>query len=185
MSEARLVIREAERDWSGKVHGGTADRIIAALSADPVTIDEFAVALERFERSPGNREFLAALSTKLCDEPLGVRLFGIGSRLAEIVVDLRAGCDREAVPPESQRQIDDLNRRFGNLREVLNSPDATLAGALFQPIIDRFTDSLASVSAERPELVERTEGLTAELRELLSPPPPEIECQPGDDGLPF
>jgi hypothetical protein len=35
MSEVRLVIREAEQDWSGIVHGSEADHAIAALSADP------------------------------------------------------------------------------------------------------------------------------------------------------
>ena len=37
MSEVRLVIRGAEGDWSGTIHGSSADQAIAALSADPLT----------------------------------------------------------------------------------------------------------------------------------------------------
>ena len=50
MSEVRLVVREADEDWSGTVHGSTAMRAIAALSADPVTLDELETAVGRFEK---------------------------------------------------------------------------------------------------------------------------------------
>ena len=53
------------------------------------------------------------------DVPLGIRVFGIGCHLAELIVGLRAGADRESVPQETQSYIDQVNRDFGNLREVL------------------------------------------------------------------
>jgi hypothetical protein len=35
-----------------------------------------------------------------------------------LIVDLRAGAEREATPQSAQRHIDQLNRNFGNLREL-------------------------------------------------------------------
>ncbi len=35
MSEVRLVVREADRDWSGTIHGSCADRAIAAPMPTP------------------------------------------------------------------------------------------------------------------------------------------------------
>ena len=58
MSEIRLIIREAEADWSGIVHGGSGDLAIAALSADPVTLKELEagsgspILRQSFERPP-------------------------------------------------------------------------------------------------------------------------------------
>jgi len=48
MSEVRLVICDALREIQGTPHGGFADRVIAALSAEPETIEELDAALERF-----------------------------------------------------------------------------------------------------------------------------------------
>jgi hypothetical protein len=48
MSEVRLVIRDFERDIWANRHGGFADCVIAALSAEPETIEELDAALERF-----------------------------------------------------------------------------------------------------------------------------------------
>ena len=40
MSEVRLVLRDRERDLSGTVHGSLAQCAVAALSAEPETIEE-------------------------------------------------------------------------------------------------------------------------------------------------
>ena len=48
------------------------------------------------------------------DVPLGIRVFGVGCHLAELIVGLRDGADRESTPPETQQRIDCLNRDFGN-----------------------------------------------------------------------
>ena len=50
MSEVRLVVREAKCDWSGTIHASCADRAVAALSADPVTLEELELATERFAK---------------------------------------------------------------------------------------------------------------------------------------
>ena len=47
----------------------------------------------------------------------------IGCHLAELIVGLRAGTDRETTPPEAQREIDQLNRDF---------PDLVRTGAIVQ-----------------------------------------------------
>jgi hypothetical protein len=118
------------------------------------------------------------------DVPFGIRVFGVGCRLAELIVGLRAGCDRDNVPAEAQQHIDQLNRDFGNLREILATNDSSLALALVDPVLDRFAETLATVATARPDLAEQCESLTEEVRELLEPPPEEPEGRP-DFGLPF
>lgn len=61
--------------------------------------------------------------------PLGIRVFGLGCHLAELMVGLRAGADRESTPSAAQRHIDQINRDFGNLRELLQSADSSIAEA--------------------------------------------------------
>jgi hypothetical protein len=86
-SEVRLIVREAERDWSGTMHGSCADRAIAALSADPVTLEELESAVARFERpTPGSR-FFGNLRPGLCDEPFDAGLVVIDLVARMIVVD--------------------------------------------------------------------------------------------------
>lgn len=119
------------------------------------------------------------------DVPLGVRVFGLGCRLAELIVDLRAGADRESTPPETQRHIDQLNRDFGNLRELLQGADVSLAEALIDPVLDRFAETLAAIAAARPELAPQCESLASDLHKLPDPPPPEPSWDPPGDDLPF
>ena len=69
MSEVRLVVREEGRDWSGTIHGSCADRAVAALSADPVTLEDLEVAVGRFAKTDPKRRFFANLSPGLCAEP--------------------------------------------------------------------------------------------------------------------
>lgn len=87
MSEVRLVIREAERDWSGTVHGSVADRAIAALSADPVTLAELETALGRYELPRPNRRHMASLPAGLRDEAYDAGLVVIDLVARLIVVD--------------------------------------------------------------------------------------------------
>lgn len=121
------------------------------------------------------------------DVPLGIRLFGIGGHLAEIITDLRE-------PPKgnktfdaiaSQPLIDQLNRDFGNLREVLIGADAELSAALIEPVLDHFAETLDAVAAERSDLDPKCGALFAKLKNFLTPPDPEIPYEFPDDGLPF
>jgi hypothetical protein len=81
MSEVRLVVREADRDWSGTMHGSDADRAIAALSADPVTLEELEHAVGRFARPSPHGPLFANLRPGLHNEPHDAGL---------IVIDLLA-----------------------------------------------------------------------------------------------
>ena len=87
MSEVRLVVREAARDWSGTIHASCADRAVAALSADPVTMEELEVATERFAKPIPNRRFFANLSPGLCAEPYDAGLVVIDLVARLVVVD--------------------------------------------------------------------------------------------------
>lgn len=72
---------------------------------------------------------------------MGVRIFGC--HLAELIVGLRARSPREATPPEAQRHIDQLYRDFGNFRKVLQNGDTSLAAALIEPVVQRFSEDLS------------------------------------------
>ena len=48
MSQVRLIVRDAQREICGTPHGSGAQRIVAALSAEPETIAELEPALARF-----------------------------------------------------------------------------------------------------------------------------------------
>jgi hypothetical protein len=50
MSEVHLIVRDASRSICGNVHGSVADALVAALSAEPETIEELQAAVVRFER---------------------------------------------------------------------------------------------------------------------------------------
>jgi hypothetical protein len=87
MSEVRFVVREARHDWSGAVHGSSADRAIAALSADPVTLAELEAACARFESPNPNHRFFSKLTAGLCDEPHDAGLVVIDLAAQLVVVD--------------------------------------------------------------------------------------------------
>jgi hypothetical protein len=122
------------------------------------------------------------------DVPLGIRLFGIGCRLAEVITDLRGDAENGPADLEARQFIDQLNRDFGNVREVLQSSDESVAEALIQPVLSRFTDTLAAVAAARVELAPKCESLTTSLAKFLEPEPELPDGPPyafGDDELPF
>lgn len=96
------------------------------------------------------------------------RVTGLAFNLAELVQNAKdAGAGRDA--------IDDLNRRFENLREVAAAADVPLAG----PVAERFCESLAALAADHPPLAEKCTDLERRAREL-------VEClaDPLDD-IPF
>jgi hypothetical protein len=81
MSEIKLVLRDATRDVSGTLHGLTADRTVAALSAEPETLEELAAAIERFEA--GGSCLLQQLRPGLDDRSYdaGVVIIDLAARL--------------------------------------------------------------------------------------------------------
>jgi hypothetical protein len=113
------------------------------------------------------------------NEPLPLRLFGIGTFLSELIVDLKG-------PPEDRPLIDQLSRDFGNLREVAQSGDLSLAEALFEPVLDRFCETLNSVAASHSELEPKCADLQQRLRRFCEPPRERDESSPRfDDDIPF
>jgi hypothetical protein len=126
--------------------------------------------------SPWRRSFSLDDSSSL---PLGMRLFGIGSHLAELIVDLRE-------PPGAQPLIEALNRDFGNLREVLQSQDEALTAALIEPALDRFCETLDTIAASRDDLAKKCHDLQHHLRRFLEAPvdaPRSVDSF--DEELPF
>lgn len=117
--------------------------------------------------------------------PLGIRVFGVGCRLAELVVDLRCGADRKATAPEAQRHIDQLNRDFGNLRELLQSSDSSLAEALIDPVLHHFAATLDTIATGHPDLAPKCESLANDLDNLLNPPRAESTWDAGEPEDPF
>jgi hypothetical protein len=111
-----------------------------------------------------------------------MRLFAIGSNLAELVVDLKQ-------PTENRPLIDQLSRDFGNLREVSGS--AQSAGALVEPVIDRFCETLDAVAAARTDLEAKCTDLQERLKRFLEPPreaDPDADADmyfDGSDDVPF
>ena len=86
MSETKLVVRDVTRDISLTCHGSDAHRAVAALSADPVTIEELDVALQRFMKVEPHEFFHCAVEY-VDDEPWdsGLVVIDLAARL--IVVD--------------------------------------------------------------------------------------------------
>lgn len=118
------------------------------------------------------------------DVPLGVRVFRVGCHLAELIVGLR-DADWETTPSEVQGHVDQLNRDFGNLREVLQNSDPRLAEALVEPVLQRFVETLNTVAEARPEVAPQCESLANDLQRLLDPPSPDQTCDRGDFDVPF
>lgn len=83
MSESKLVVRDLTRDISLTCHGSDAQRVVAALSADPVTIEELETAIERFMHVDRSQGFFYGASRYLDDEPWdsGLVVIDLAARL--------------------------------------------------------------------------------------------------------
>jgi hypothetical protein len=93
--------------------------------------------------------------------PLHIRLFGIGCHLSELVADLRRDND-----PHVQSLIDQLNREFGNVREIAGTEDAALAQSMIEPVSARFCETLDAIGTARPEQAAKCAALSDEIGRL-------------------
>lgn len=86
MSEVKIVVRDAEEDRSGTVHGSVADWFVAALSADPVSISELDAAIDRFALKSPDRGHMAHFRQGLDLEPYdaGLVVIDLAARLVAI-----------------------------------------------------------------------------------------------------
>lgn len=94
------------------------------------------------------------------DVPMGVRLFGLGGHLGELTLDLRE-------LPEGRQFVGQINRDFGNLREVLSGAEDGVVSTLLSPTITRFAETLDDIAAACPDLEPKCNDLIRKL-ELLN-----------------
>jgi hypothetical protein len=87
MSEVKLVIRDADEDRSGVVHGSVADWFVAALSADPVSIAELDTAVDRFALESPVRGHIPHFRHCLDTEPWDAGLVVIDLAARLVVID--------------------------------------------------------------------------------------------------
>ena len=92
-----------------------------------------------------------------------MRLFAIGSRLCELIVDLKE-------PTEQRDLIDRLRRALGNLCEIAQRSDPATADALMEPVLAGFCDVLDAVATARPDLAPKCADLQDRLHMFLEPP---------------
>ena len=102
--------------------------------------------------------------------PLGIRLVGIGGHLAEIITDLR-----ESRADGHQELVDELNRDFANLREVLGQTSTQgLNESLIEPVLARFQETLTRVATAESELESelksKCSALTRRVTTFAAPP---------------
>jgi hypothetical protein len=121
-----------------------------------------------------------------------IRLFSIGSHLAELIAELKEPSRDRELPAENRDQIDRLSRDFGNLREVCQSGDFATMDSLFEPVLDRFRESLDALAGVQPELEPKCADLQQRLGRFLEPPRESDDSNADDsagandeDALPF
>ena len=87
MSEVKLVIRDANEDRSGTVHGSVAEWFIAALSADPVSLTELDAAVDRFALESPERGHFSYFLHAVDAEPWDAGLVVIDLAARLVVID--------------------------------------------------------------------------------------------------
>ena len=82
MSEMTFTVRDANRAVHSRQHGSFLKLLVAALSAEPETIEELDAALMQFV-APGELRPLAQWPAGLCDEPYdaGICIVDLAARL--------------------------------------------------------------------------------------------------------
>lgn len=68
MSEVMLNIMDKHRAIHGEVHGSIADSVVAALSAEPETIEELEAAVARFIKPTGEGGLFKLFSLGICEQ---------------------------------------------------------------------------------------------------------------------
>ena len=87
MSEIKLTVRDSTRSVHGTVHGSRVDYLVAAMSADPETLEELQAALERFLPDESSWVSFNLWSSGIDTEPwdAGVCIIDLAARL--VVID--------------------------------------------------------------------------------------------------
>jgi hypothetical protein len=118
MSQIRLIVRDAHREIYGDPHANFVNSVVAALTAEPETIEELEAAIERFEDSQGRGAF-ATFKPGAADEPYdaGLAVVDLAARLvvcdstysvasSSDVVEYHDGTERTEIPIRYQLSDD-------------------------------------------------------------------------------
>ena len=83
MSEVMLTIMDDHRAIHGETHGSIADRMVAALSGEPETIEELEAAVARFIKPTSEYNVFDFFNEGICEEPwdAGIVLIDLAARI--------------------------------------------------------------------------------------------------------
>jgi hypothetical protein len=83
MSEVKLNIIDGQAAIHGTIHGSVAERLVAALSAEPETIEELEAALSRFEKPLADFRPFMFFQNGVCDEAwdAGIMFIDLAARV--------------------------------------------------------------------------------------------------------
>jgi hypothetical protein len=86
MSEITITVRDATRDLHTRTHASRVDYLVAALSADPETIEELQAALKRYMHSHSSRPFFDGWRPGVDSQPwdAGVCIIDLPARLVVV-----------------------------------------------------------------------------------------------------
>ncbi|MFV1968570.1 MAG: hypothetical protein ACC628_24380 [Pirellulaceae bacterium] len=93
MSELMLNVLDGEADVHGRTHGSLVDVVVAALSADPETVEELEAAMARFVEPAGKVSPLAHCAPGICEEP-----WDAGICIVDLAARLVVNCSHWSVP---------------------------------------------------------------------------------------
>lgn len=126
MSEVRLIVRDATREVYGNRHGSFANAVIGALSADPETIDELEVALERFI-APDEWSYLRGFMRGADDQPYdaGIVIVDLAARLIVCESTYSFAERQGAIRLHDRRGATDIEARYQLAEdwEIINQVD--------------------------------------------------------------
>lgn len=125
MSEVKLVVRDARRSIYAHSHGGFADSVIAALSADPETIEELDVAVERFI-APSEWSYFHGFRNGIDDEPYdaGLVVVDLAARLVLCDSTYSTPSQRGCVPYHDGRSATNIDLGYTLADEWMITSDA-------------------------------------------------------------
>jgi len=115
MSEVKLNLVDAKRVLHGTIHGSVADACVAALSAEPETIEELEAALARYIKPGDTNGYFTWFSSIHC--PTNFRL---SSAESEPIHDFRAALDTE--PWDAGIVVIDLAARIVACESTYSQP---------------------------------------------------------------
>src|SRR5438105_10191305 len=100
MSEIKLSVCDATRGLYTTIHGSRLDYLVAALSADPETLDELQAALARFLPADKRREYFADWRQGIDTEPwdAGAAVIDLAARVVAVESTYSSPGPKGAVP---------------------------------------------------------------------------------------